>query len=579
MLQPLCGYVLDVFGLKLGFALFAIGLVDHQHGARPGAQLGVAVLARGLLGLAEGSANPAGMKATSEWFPAHERGLAGGVFNIGASVGSMLAPPLVAWAIIAHSWQSAFVLTGALGLVWVCCGSGSINRRRRTRGCPERNATTSVPGRRNICRVTARARRSRRSLRQRNFWGIALPRFLADPTWGTLTFWLPLYLTTVRHFDLKQIALFAWLPFLAADFGCVVRRRDQHGAPERRRALINARRGAFTVGACLMMGVAFVGFVRESLRRGRAAQPGGIRAPDAVGHGHHDGVGPVPAERGRDRRRHGRHLRQRRRAHLLAADRLAGHDGRLHAVLRRPWRARSPRRGRSLDRGARAGTAAPHRPRAAAPDAMPARTLCIRNPILPGFNPDPSIVRVGDDYYIATSTFEWFPGVQIHHSRDLVHWRLLTRPLSRASQLNMLGDPDSCGVWAPCLTLRRRPVLSDLHRRETLRPHVAARRRRRVAARLPQLSRHQPAHRWRVVRSGLPQQQRLRSVALSRRRRPQVSAQHAVGSSARAAIASPASCCRNTRRASASSSASARRSSKARRSASPKAPHLYKRNG
>ncbi len=76
----------------------------------------------------------------------------------------------------------------------------------------------------------------------------------------------------------------------------------------------------------------------------------------------------------------------------------------------------------------------------------------ITNPILRGFNPDPSIVRVGDDYYIATSTFEWYPGVQIHHSRDLVHWRLLTRPLNRASQLNMLGDPDSCGIWAPCLT-------------------------------------------------------------------------------------------------------------------------------
>ena len=76
----------------------------------------------------------------------------------------------------------------------------------------------------------------------------------------------------------------------------------------------------------------------------------------------------------------------------------------------------------------------------------------IRNPILPGFNPDPSILRVGDDYYIATSTFEWFPGVQIHHSRDLAHWRLLTRPLRRASQLDLRGDPDSCGVWAPCLS-------------------------------------------------------------------------------------------------------------------------------
>lgn len=76
----------------------------------------------------------------------------------------------------------------------------------------------------------------------------------------------------------------------------------------------------------------------------------------------------------------------------------------------------------------------------------------IRNPILRGFNPDPSIIRVEDDYYIATSTFEWYPGVQIHHSRDLVHWELRTRPLNRASQLNLLGSPDSCGVWAPCLS-------------------------------------------------------------------------------------------------------------------------------
>ncbi|MEI3851943.1 MULTISPECIES: glycoside hydrolase family 43 protein [Ensifer] len=79
-------------------------------------------------------------------------------------------------------------------------------------------------------------------------------------------------------------------------------------------------------------------------------------------------------------------------------------------------------------------------------------TAMIRNPILKGFNPDPSICRVGDDYYIATSTFEWYPGVQIHHSRDLVNWRLVRRPLERASQLDMRGNPDSCGVWAPCLS-------------------------------------------------------------------------------------------------------------------------------
>src|SRR5207244_12626320 len=76
----------------------------------------------------------------------------------------------------------------------------------------------------------------------------------------------------------------------------------------------------------------------------------------------------------------------------------------------------------------------------------------IKNPILRGFNPDPSILRVGDDYYIATSTFEWFPGVQIHHSKDLVNWHLLTRPLTRTSQLDLRGNPNSAGVWAPDLS-------------------------------------------------------------------------------------------------------------------------------
>lgn len=72
--------------------------------------------------------------------------------------------------------------------------------------------------------------------------------------------------------------------------------------------------------------------------------------------------------------------------------------------------------------------------------------------ILRGFNPDPSICRVGDDYYVATSTFEWYPGVQIHHSRDLKSWRLVARPLAEARLLDLRGVPDSCGVWAPDLS-------------------------------------------------------------------------------------------------------------------------------
>ncbi len=76
----------------------------------------------------------------------------------------------------------------------------------------------------------------------------------------------------------------------------------------------------------------------------------------------------------------------------------------------------------------------------------------IENPVLRGFNADPSFCRVGRDYYLAVSTFEWYPGVQIHHSTDLVNWRLAARPLRRASQLDLRGNPDSCGVWAPCLS-------------------------------------------------------------------------------------------------------------------------------
>lgn len=76
----------------------------------------------------------------------------------------------------------------------------------------------------------------------------------------------------------------------------------------------------------------------------------------------------------------------------------------------------------------------------------------IHNPILRGFHPDPSIVRVGEVYYLATSTFEWFPGVRIYQSRNLQQWELIARPLDRLSQLNLAGVPDSCGVWAPCLS-------------------------------------------------------------------------------------------------------------------------------
>ena len=260
MLQPLCGYVMDSVGLKLGFAIFAIAwsFISMAHGLASSWPTLFGL--RALLGFAEGSANPAGMKATSEWFPATERGLAGGFFNMGASVGSMLAAPLVAWAILTHSWQFAFVLTGAIGLVWSTLWLLFYQSPSKHKALSPQERDYILSGQES--HLAGEGKPSFRTvLGERNFWGIAIPRFLADPTWGTLTFWLPLYLTTVRGFDLKQIAMFAWLPFLAADLGCMFGGTISIALQKRGVGLINARRTAFTVGALLMTAVAFVGMV------------------------------------------------------------------------------------------------------------------------------------------------------------------------------------------------------------------------------------------------------------------------------------------------------------------------------
>jgi ACS family hexuronate transporter-like MFS transporter len=265
MFQPICGYVMDTVGLKAGFALFATAwsFVCMAHGFAGSWQTLFGL--RALLGFAEGSANPAGMKATAQWFPAHERGLAGGIFNMGASLGSALAAPLVAWAILTRGWQFAFVLTGAIGLVWVALWLLCYDAPSRHRALSPAERDYIVKGQE--AHLAGEGRPAIASLlRQRNFWGIAIPRFLADPTWGTLTFWLPLYLTTVRGFDLKQIAMFAWLPLLAADLGCLfggaISLTLQKSFGMR---LLDARRAAFTVGAAMMLAVAFAGIVHSAI--------------------------------------------------------------------------------------------------------------------------------------------------------------------------------------------------------------------------------------------------------------------------------------------------------------------------
>jgi ACS family hexuronate transporter-like MFS transporter len=263
MLQPAVGYVLDTLGLRTGLAIFAgaWSAISIAHGFASTWPAFAAL--RGLLGFAEGSANPAGMKVVATWFPARERGFAGGVYNIGASFGTMLAPPLVAWAILAFNWRAAFVITGLIGAVWVVLWLWGFHP-------PQAHPRLSAEEREHIAagqEADLDADGAKPSiwklLGRRDFWGIALPRMLADPTWGTLSFWIPLYLVQTRGFDLKQIAMFAWLPFLAADLGCLFGPTVVEFLQRRGVSLINARRGAFTLGALMMTGMVFVGRVES----------------------------------------------------------------------------------------------------------------------------------------------------------------------------------------------------------------------------------------------------------------------------------------------------------------------------
>lgn len=258
MLQPVAGFLLDGVGLRIGFALcLAVwSLITMAHVWASG-WISFAGL-RLPLGLAEGSAQPAGQKLVAEWFPARERGTAGGIYNIGASFGAVLAPPLVAWAVMTGSWRLAFVVIGGFGLVWSLAWLFWYRAPARHPALGEAERAYILEGQE--ARLAPRGQRPRITdlLRRRQVWGIALPRMLADPVWGMLSFWMPLYLARVRGFDLTQIALFAWLPFLAADLGClfgpfVAARLHRRGVN-----LIDARRWAFTLGAVLMTGMVFV---------------------------------------------------------------------------------------------------------------------------------------------------------------------------------------------------------------------------------------------------------------------------------------------------------------------------------
>ncbi|HDK6658905.1 TPA: MFS transporter [Klebsiella pneumoniae] len=263
--QSVCGYILDSIGLRIGFFIFALAwsFANMAHALAINWQS--LAFCRGLLGLSESAAIPAGIKATSEWFPSKERGIAGGLFNIGTSLGAMLAPPIVVWAIIYMHWQFAFIFTGSFGLIFAFLWLFLYRPPEKHKWISEEEKQYIAAGQEKELQSDGDKRPPLRALlKQRNFWGIAMTRFLSDPVWGTLSFWLPLYLIQVRHLPLKEIAMFAWLPFLAADIGCVAGGVLSNLLITKFNVTtVNSRRIGFTIGALLMTSLSAVGFAEN----------------------------------------------------------------------------------------------------------------------------------------------------------------------------------------------------------------------------------------------------------------------------------------------------------------------------
>lgn len=257
VMQTVAGTVLDALGTRLGFFLFAVGwaFANMAHAMATGWQS--LAFFRTLLGATEAAAIPAGAKTVATWFPPREKPLATSLFQMGTSVGNMIAPPLVAFCILAWNWQAAFVVTGALSLVWAgLWWFGYREPGQHPRLSAEERALIEA-GRDD--EIAGKPATKRDVLQSRSFWAIAVPRFLGEPAWQTFNFFIPLYLVAVWNLDLKSIALWAWLPFLAADFGSLAAGLLPPWLMKRGASLLASRKITMTLGALCMIGPACIG--------------------------------------------------------------------------------------------------------------------------------------------------------------------------------------------------------------------------------------------------------------------------------------------------------------------------------
>jgi ACS family hexuronate transporter-like MFS transporter len=244
--QGVSGKLYDRIGARRGFTLSLTvwSLAAMAHATARG--LGSLSVFRFLLGLGEAGNWPGAAKVIAEWFPVRERAFAMGIFNSGAAIGSIVAPPIIVWLQLRYGWQATFIITGALGFFWLALWlafyqppdrhrwltdeeralirDGETERQRdreRERGREgERERSRSVSP--SLRLSVSPSPKWRELLRYKQVWAIVLARLLVDPVWWLFITWLPLFLNKVHGFDLKQIGLFAWVPFVAADAGSLL---------------------------------------------------------------------------------------------------------------------------------------------------------------------------------------------------------------------------------------------------------------------------------------------------------------------------------------------------------------------
>jgi MFS transporter, ACS family, hexuronate transporter len=240
VMNGISGRLLDRLGSKVGYALtiawWSGAEVLHAFSAGP-FSLG---FFRFLLGLGEAGNYPAGVKLIAEWFPPEERSLASGIFNSGAAIGAILAPPLVAWIVLTAGWRMTFVVVGLLGFVWL---TAWIAFYRTKRTVTEKAATVPFAT----------------LVRSRFLWQFTLSKVFSDPVWYFYTFWFPQYLRVVHNFSLAQIGETAWVPFVTAAIGNLAGGALFRGLLPFKTAVATARRICVLVFSSLMVAAVFVG--------------------------------------------------------------------------------------------------------------------------------------------------------------------------------------------------------------------------------------------------------------------------------------------------------------------------------